>query len=217
MENNKKLSDKVIIAIKNDIAGGRLKKGEKIPAEHELMEIYKVGRSTIREAVKTLSISGVLKVQQGSGTFVTSGIKDETLSQRLKRADFDELNSTKAILEKEIAKLACTNRTAQDLTLIYDLLKKRKLAIDANKEKKCIEADIQFHIAIAKASGNSILADLYQGFTKVLQSYFAKRETENIAHFLKSQDSHEALAKAIEDRDQASAEKFTQHIINNNY
>ncbi|MDO7744346.1 MAG: GntR family transcriptional regulator, partial [Pedobacter sp.] len=63
MDKKEKLSDKVIIAIKNDIAGGRLKKGQKIPAEPELMELYQVGRSTIREAIKTLAISGILKVQ----------------------------------------------------------------------------------------------------------------------------------------------------------
>jgi len=67
-----KLYTKIINSIKEDIANGVYQPGEKIPAEPELMQKYGVGRSTIREAIKTLAISGILKVKQGSGTTVTS-------------------------------------------------------------------------------------------------------------------------------------------------
>jgi len=217
MDKKEKLSDKVIIAIKNDIAGGRLKKGQKIPAEPELMELYQVGRSTIREAIKTLAISGILKVQQGSGTFVTSKIKDETLNQRLRRADFDEINAVRSLLEKELVRLACMNREEHHLLVMEDLLVRRKAAIEANAEKKCTDADIDFHIAIARASGNSVLTDLYQSFTKVMRDFFSKREAQNIARFADSQPKHEALARAIADRDQELAEEITVNILNNNY
>jgi len=217
MDKKEKLSDKVIIAIKNDIAGGRLKKGQKIPAEPELMELYQVGRSTIREAIKTLAISGILKVQQGSGTFVTSKIKDETLNQRLRRADFDEINAVRSLLEKELVRLACMNREEHHLLVMEDLLVRRKAAIEANAEKKCTDADIDFHIAIARASGNSVLTDLYQSFTKVMRDFFSKREAQNIARFADSQPKHEALARAIADRDQGLAEEITVNILNNNY
>jgi len=217
MDQKEKLSDKVIMAIKNDIAGGRLKKGQKIPAEPELMELYQVGRSTIREAIKTLAISGILKVQQGSGTFVTSKIKDETLNQRLRRADFEEINAVRSLLEKELVRLACMNRTEHHLLVMEDLLVRRKAAIEANAEKKCTDADIDFHIAIARASGNSVLTDLYQSFTKVMRDFFSKREAQNIARFADSQPKHEALAKAIADRDRGLAEEITVNILNNNY
>lgn len=217
MTQKEKLSDKVIVAIKNDIAGGRLKKGEKIPSEPELMDIYQVGRSTIREAIKTLAISGILRVQQGSGTFVTSKPKNETLNQRIRRADFDEVNTVRALLEKEIVKLACQNRSAYDLEVMQSLLDKRKEAIEAKAEKKCTDMDIEFHIAIAKASGNSILADMYQSFTKVIRDFFAKREDRNIAHFSNSQHLHEELAQAIANKDEPTAQKLTQNILDNNY
>lgn len=217
MSQKEKLSDKVIAAIKNDIASGRLKKGEKIPSEPELMDIYQVGRSTVREAIKTLAISGILRVQQGSGTFVTAKVKDETLNQRLRRADFEEVNTVRALLEKEIVKLACLNRNTQDLDLMQSLLLKRKAAIEDNDEKKCTDMDIAFHIAIAKASGNSILTDMYQNFTKVIRDFFAKREDRNITHFSVSQHLHEALARAIANKDEAAARNLTQNILDNNY
>lgn len=204
-------------AIKNDIAAGRLKKGQKIPAEPELMELYQVGRSTIREAIKTLAISGILNVQQGSGTFVTSRIKDETLNQRLRRADFEEINAVRSLLEKELVKLACSNRSDTDLLLMEGFLMKRRAALEAQDNKKATDMDIGFHIAIAKASGNTVLADLYESFTKVMRDFFSKREERNITHFLGTQPAHEALAKAIGNRDQQLAEQLTENILNNNY
>lgn len=212
-----KLSDKVIIEIQKDIAAGRLKKGEKIPAEPELMELYGVGRSTIREAIKTLAISGILKVQQGSGTFVASKIKDETLSQRLKRADFEDINSVRSLLEKEIVRLACENRTNEDLQQMQVHLAQRKKAIDANNQKKCAEADIAFHISIAKASGNEVLSDLYLNFTSVIGNFFAIRDEEEIKNFAQSQNVHEELAEAISEKDGKLAEEIIHHLLNNNY
>jgi DNA-binding FadR family transcriptional regulator len=210
------LSDKIINAIRKDILAGKLKKGEKIPAEPELMEIYEVGRSTIREAIKTLAISGILRVQQGSGTFVTSKIKDESLTQRLRRADFEEVNTVRSLLEKEIVKMACDNRTGSDLEKLQDLLAQRKKAIEAGNQKKCADTDIAFHISIAKASGNQVLSDLYENFSLVMQDFFLKRE-ESIDHFRRSQEPHEKLAAAIADQDQKSAEQLIKSILQNNY
>jgi DNA-binding FadR family transcriptional regulator len=212
-----KLSEKVSIAIKNDIAAGKLKKGEKIPAEPELMNIYNVGRSTIREAIKTLAMSGILKVQQGSGTIVASKIKDEPLSQRLRRADFDEINAVRFLLEKEIVRLACKNHTAEDLGQLQHFLILRKKAIDAKNQKKCIEADISFHVAVAVASGNQVLKDLYQNFTIVMRDFFKKRENDQISHFENSQTLHEKLAQAIGAGEEGIAASLIANVLNNNY
>ncbi|WP_316747607.1 FadR/GntR family transcriptional regulator [Pedobacter gandavensis] len=217
MKKTIKLSDKVIIEIKKDIASGKLKKGEKIPAEPELMEHYSVGRSTIREAIKTLSISGILKVQQGSGTFVVSKIKDESLSQRLKRADFEEINTVRSLLEKEIVRLASQHRTETDLTTIENFLHQRKKAIEEQQQKKCAEADIAFHISIAKASGNRVLSDLYENFSSVMRNFFELRDAADIKHFSNSQHLHEALFEAIKRQDPTRAEQLTTDILDNNY
>lgn len=212
-----KLSEKVSIAIKKDIAAGKLKKGEKIPAEPELMEIYAVGRSTIREAVKTLAMSGILKVQQGYGTIVASKIKDEPLSQRLRRADFEEINSVRFLLEKEIVRLSCLNRTAADIEQMQQLLDQRKKAIADGNQKKCADADISFHISIARASGNQVLLDLYQNFTSVIRDFFKKRAEDDISHFESSRVLHEELAAAIARQDQESAAQLIKNILDNNY
>lgn len=217
MKTTIKLSDKVIIGIQKDIASGKLKKGEKIPAEPELMALYGVGRSSIREAIKTLAISGILKVQQGSGTFVASKIKDETLSQRLKRADFEEINSVRSLLEKEIVRLACQHRNDQDILMMQEHLQQRKKAIEGNQQKKCAEADIAFHISIAKSSGNHVLSDLYENFSEVMRNFFSLRDAEDIKNFAGSQHLHESLAAAIAQKNPQLAEQLVVTILDNNY
>lgn len=212
-----KLSEKVGIAIKNDIASGKLKKGEKIPAEPELMELYAVGRSTIREAVKTLAMSGILKVQQGSGTIVASTIKDEPLAQRLRRAEFEEINQVRALLEKEIVRLACLHRTEKNLDEMQVLLQQRKKAITNNQQKKCADADIHFHISIARASGNQILMEMYENFSTVIRDYFKKRDQDDIGHFKKTQSAHEELAAAITNQDTVAADYLIKSILDTNY
>src|SRR5689334_9688225 len=94
------LADEVAAQLQQQITQGKYKTGEQLPIEPELMKSFGVGRSTIREAIKVLVNSGLLRVQQGLGTFIegTEGIK-EPLSQRLKRADINDLEEVRQILE----------------------------------------------------------------------------------------------------------------------
>lgn len=217
MEQTSKLSDRVINAIQKDISQGKYKPGQKIPAEPELMVQYAVGRSTIREAIKTLSMSGVLRVQQGAGTFVNENVQTESLDQRLRRADFEEINQVRRMLDYEIVKLAAENHTKEDLHELKSLLEQRKQAILEQQYQQCVEADIAFHTAIAIASGNNVLADLYRSFTAVIRDFFSKRDTQSISHFAISHHLHEQLYKAIKSGNPKLSRQVMEDILDNNY
>ena len=210
------MSDQVTTKIRHDIDRGKYKTGEKIPAEPELMKLYGVGRSTIREAIKTLAMIGILKVQQGSGTFVNSEVH-ETIDQRLRRADFDEINAVRKLLEDETVRLAAKNHTGDDLEEMKQCLENRRLAILAEQRQACIDADIAFHIAIATASSNKALAELYQSFTTIIRDFFSKREVRGVSHFAMSHHLHEELVEAIRNRKEKQAQLLLNKIIANNY
>ena len=212
-----KLYDKIVSRIKEDINTGIFKAGEKIPAEPELMKLYAVGRSTIREAVKTLAMSGILQVQQGSGTFVSTNIQDVSIEQRLRRADFDEINSVRALLEKEIVKLATLNHSTEQIAEIEEALEQRKIAIHAEKPQETADADIEFHMAIARAAGNTVLSELYYSFTLILRSFFSAREVQGISHFAMNHHLHEQLYKTIKDGKVNQSQAALQKILDNNY
>jgi DNA-binding FadR family transcriptional regulator len=216
-EQTMKLYEKVISLIKEDISQGKYKAGEKIPSEPELMKLYSVGRSSIREAIKTLAISGILKVQQGSGTFVNNSFQEVSIEQRLRRADFDDVNAVRRLLEKEIVKLATQNRTEEQLLEIEQCLENRKLAIQAEDSQLCADADIAFHTAIAKASLNPVLADLYYSFTLIMRNFFLAREKQGISRFAMNHHLHEQLFKAIKSKKLNQSQLVLQKILDNNY
>lgn len=214
---NGKLSDRVAEQIKRDISSGTYREGEKIPAEPELMKQYGVGRSTIREAIKSLAMAGILKVQQGSGTFVAAPDTTESIDQKLIRADFVEVNGVRRLLENELVRLAAVHHSEDQLAEMAKHLAARKQAIHAAAQQACIDADISFHTAIARASANSALAELYISFTSIIRKFFSEREQSGIHHFAMSHHLHEQLLKAIIGKKPKQAQQILQQILDNNY
>ncbi|MBO9673167.1 MAG: FadR family transcriptional regulator [Sphingobacteriaceae bacterium] len=216
MKQESRLFEQIALKIRNNIKDGKFKAGEKIPSEPALMELYQVGRSTIREAVKSLTLSGILTVQQGFGTKVNA-VPAEPIEQRLRSSNFEEINQVRALLEQEIVRLATQNRSDSDLKAIGEALEKRKLAIKNESRTACANADIEFHLAIAGACGNRVLHDLYESFTVIIRDFFTKRAPSGITHFAMSHHLHQALFDAINNRDADAARQIITTILNNNH
>lgn len=207
------LADEVAAQLQQLIALGKYKTGEQLPIEPELMKTFGVGRSTIREAIKILVNSGLLRVQQGLGTFVegAEGIKG-SLPQRLKLADFKDLEEVRQLIEIKIAEKAAANRTEEDLNEMRHWLAARKKAATDNLLEDCIDADIRFHTAIAVASGNEVLADLYKTFSIQIKNWFLSIY-KDATDFRATQNLHEQLLKSIEANDTKKAWNTAAKII----
>ena len=187
----KSLAEEVAEQLQKQIKEGKLKEGDKLPTEPELMKVFGVGRSTIREAVKMLLNKGYISVQQGR--------VNESFEQRFKRADIQDLYDVRKILEAAIAERAALHRTEQDLKDIQEYTMKRKVSAKAGLLKECFEADICFHVAVAKATHNEILFELYRSAAMHLQKGYV-HIYDNTKHFLDSQPLHEKLVKYITDK-----------------
>ncbi|KUY17426.1 transcriptional regulator [Elizabethkingia miricola] len=216
MEKKERLSDLTTSRIQEDILKGKYAVGEKLPTEKELMEIYQVGRSTIREAVKQLSISKILSVKQGSGTYVN---KSQVLSPSdiLKKAKFDEINDARRLVEGELIQRACQTATQKQLEAIDKSLQEKKKAILEENKDSCIQADIEFHLNVAKAANHQVLLLLYQRFTEMITDFFHEREPKGISFFAMSYHLHEQLYLAIRDKKEKQAAKILDNILNNNF
>lgn len=209
----KSLADEVADQIQQQITQGKYKEGEQLPIEPELMKRFGVGRSSIREAIKLLVNSGFLRVQQGVGTFVAdaSGVK-EPLSHRLKRAAKADMDEVRQLLELKIAEKAADKRTEADVKKMTRFFEKRKKAAEENRLEDCVEADVQFHIAIAEAAKNDILADLYKTFALHLRERFNGAFTDT-AEFITTSHTHEQLLNSIVARDVKKAIYWANKII----
>jgi DNA-binding FadR family transcriptional regulator len=120
--------DEVVHRLQQQIRSGKYKKGDRLPSEPEMMEQFGVGRSSIREAIRILANTGLLRVQQGLGTFVE--MENGTLVpwyQRLQNANSHDLNEVRQLLELKIAEKAALNRTQKDISRMTLFLKKRDL------------------------------------------------------------------------------------------
>ena len=179
------LADTLAQRLQRRIAAGKFRTGERLPTESELMRMFGVGRSTVREAVRMLSDRGFLNVRQGAGTFVAApAASDALMEQRLRRADIRELDEVRKILEAAIVERAAARRTPQDMERIESLL----------------AADIAFHAAMAEATHNEILCELYRTTTGHLQKGF-RHIYRDTACFRASQPTHARLARNIADTD----------------
>ncbi|MBS1663306.1 MAG: FadR family transcriptional regulator [Bacteroidetes bacterium] len=209
------LADAVVSKLQQQLSLGVYQPGDKLPSEPELMAQFGVGRSTIREAIRILSNTGLLSVRQGSGTIVQSqnGIA-EPLQQRLRRADASDLDEVRQLLELKIAEKAALNRTKKDIAKMKTLLEKREAAARAGDLEAAIETDIDFHVAVAVASCNDILADLYKTFSAQVSQHF--HEVRHTAEtFLRTQVLHEDLLQSIVDQDPKKAWQYAAKITSN--
>jgi DNA-binding FadR family transcriptional regulator len=216
MLRNQHLVDQVIRILKTQISTGAYPVGSRLPPEPRLMESLGVGRSTLREAVRVLSHGGVLEVRQGNGTYVRAlpGIA-EPLVQRLQRAQIHEVQEVRRVLELEIARLAATRRTADDLAVLWQHLDARRVALANNQLEVALDADLALHRAVAVASKNPVLIDLYQAFATTLRSALTTiwkvREGEQLAQAL-----HHRLVAAIAEGDGDAAAAAVTAILNSN-
>lgn len=207
------LADAVVSKLQQQLSLGEYQPGEKLPSEPELMEQFGVGRSTIREAIRILANTGLLSVRQGSGTYVEKqGGISEPLSVRLKRADNKDLDEVRQLLEMKIAEKAALHRSKKDIEKMRALLKKRDAAAKAGDTEAAILADIQFHVAIAAASRNDILTDLYKAFAGQLTKHF-RQLYHNTDAFIRTQSWHESLLKSIVDQDPEKAWHWSSKIV----
>lgn len=208
---SKNLQKTIISKIGELINFKNLEPGDKLPSERMLSEKFGVTRSSVREAIQKLEFYGLLNSIPQSGTFVANigviamnGMIEDIL--RLEDPDFKSLVETRILLELKTVRLAAIRRTDEDLEKI-------KQALDAYNQKvlqgqNAVQEDLLFHLAIAKASGNSTMNAFMLIITPGIITNFEKyhvcdkglsqrgiKEHEEIFDAIKSQNPQLAKAK----------------------
>lgn len=191
--------------------------GGKLPTEPELMKIYGVGRSSIREAIKILSIKGILSVQQGVGTFVVSKNIQESLETQMNKAQIEEVFEVRSLLEAKIAARAAIHHTKKDLKAIKSYLDLRAKLAEENQALECYRTDINFHVAIAEACGNTLLKEIYKIASKHILRTYESSHNNSTDSFRASQKIHTDLYQYIADKDPDHAALTAQKIVEKQY
>lgn len=160
----RKLSDHVLDRLMDLINSGEFAPGDTFPSERELMEQYGVGRPAIREAMQTLQNAGLLSVQQGHRPRVTNPTPTGIISQidiaarhllSSSPKSLEHLKDARQLYEVGIVRQAAEKATEEDLVEMKALLDLQERYHKSERDK-FLDADIAFHIAIAKTTGNPI-------------------------------------------------------------
>lgn len=167
----------VMKQILGSIESGQFKPGDKLPTEQQLIEMFGVGRSTIREATSTLSMLGYLHSIQGKGCFVREDL-DPVKATGLALQDMQaatniiDLVEVREILECNAVRLAARRAESKDLNRIRKaLLKMKETRSDL---QRFIDHDFQFHIAVARASQNQLILELMKRIVEKVHKEYDK-------------------------------------------
>ena len=202
--------DAIIRQIKQLITNGKLKPGDRLPAERILAENFGVGRGYVREAIMKLEFFGLLKTSPQSGTYVAGlsiKILDSLLTDviNLNKDDFGALLEARYYMEINAVKLAAIRRTDDDLAelqiALFEHEKKAKLGLAA------FEDDMLFHLKIAAATKNQVIESMMLIVVPDLIRNIVESKTCGLDRSTKAIEEHKNILDAIVIRDVAAAEK----------
>ncbi|APA63642.1 FadR/GntR family transcriptional regulator [Maribacter sp. 1_2014MBL_MicDiv] len=212
------IQNEIIVQLRDLMNNKNLEPGDKLPSERTLSEKFGVSRSSVREAIQKLEFYGILVSKPQSGTFVAeigqvamNGMVNDIL--RLDEPDFKSLVETRILLELKTVRLAARRRTDDDLELM-------KNALDAYREKvengeDAVQEDLLFHLAIAKASGNSTMNTFMLIITPEILTNFEKYHVCDKNMAFRGIQEHQDIFDAIKEQNPQSAkEKMKVHFKN---
>jgi GntR family transcriptional regulator, transcriptional repressor for pyruvate dehydrogenase complex len=197
-----RLSDRLAALIEQQIDGGALAPGDRLPTEQRLAEVHGVSRTVVREAVHQLKSQGLVRSRQGSGVFVTEPPAHRALAfdpKLLESIDaVVQMVELRRVIEGEMAALAAQRATRSQVNAI----KRALLAIDEATERGelGVEQDLGFHRAVGEATGNPQFVRLLG----ILEAYLRDAMTVTKGHESKRADfmaqvrrEHRAIVAAI--------------------
>ncbi|MFE7430445.1 FadR/GntR family transcriptional regulator [Streptomyces sp. NPDC057545] len=198
--------------LREQITGGHWPVGTKIPGETSLAKTLGVGRSTVREAVRTLATLGLLQSRQGAGVFVVADRVTEDWPTRLRRASVADVYEVRMLIEVQAARLAARRRTDEDLVALDAALAARRAA-GGGADAEFVDADIALHAAVVAAAHNPVLTDLFgefapalrQGLIDLVDLLGLRREDPD-----HGDATHDALVRAVVAGDAESAGRAAQ-------
>lgn len=203
-----RLYEQIVVQIEESITKGVLKEGDQLPAERELALQFGVSRTAVREAVKALREKGLVEAYPGKGTFITNGTGNsirQTLDRMIRVGQAEgtaNLAEVREILEPDIAALAATRADEENIAAMREAI----AVMDSARQDAdaFIEADLDFHLALAEAASNPLILSLIDSIVGLLReqrlrTFYVDGGPE------RGQYHHKRILEAVEHRDSQGA------------
>lgn len=208
------LTEELTLTLAEQIRSGALAPHEKLPTEQEMIQVFGVSRTVVREAVAALRAEGLVESRQGAGVFVVYDKRRQPFRIDQKTAESVtgalQLLELRMGIEVEAAGLAAERRTDEAMNGIFAAAEAFDRAIDRGEE--AVAADFDFHLAIARATGNPY----FVSFLEYLGHHIIPRQSVRLEGFTpvetktylkKVAREHHAIVTAIAARDAKAARR----------
>lgn len=219
-----KLADKVRERLLEMIRSNELKEGELMPSEHDLMEMFQVGRPAVREAMQSLEIMGIIEIRHGGRAKIRQVTAKDLLNQidsttryllASSAENISHLRESRMVLEASVVVLAVERCKEKDIKALKKDLEYMKRSMRNRDE--FLKGDLQFHKTIAKMSRNPILYEvscamldwLAQSHTDYEKDMLGIPELEDLTY-----EEHKGIYECIAKRDaEEAARQISNHIM----
>lgn len=193
----------------------RLQPGDRLPPERELAERLGVSRTSVRQALTALQTLGLVHARHGDGVYLrrtAADVRPELAAELLSaRGVLPRIMEVREALEVQIARLAARRRTDEDLAALEAALEEMEAAID--READTAEADEHFHLALADAAGNPLLADLLRQIAEPV-ALTRRASLAKPGRPSRSLEGHRRITRAVREGDEdAAAAAMYEHLL----
>jgi GntR family transcriptional regulator, transcriptional repressor for pyruvate dehydrogenase complex len=169
-------SERIATAIEKMMMAGKLRAGDRLPPERQLARDFRVNRATLREAIHVLQERGLVDRKNRTGTRVAS-VKPSSVGAAIERffllnnCRHSEMHEVRCVLEPQSAALAAKNAKSEDLQKLKELVIELEECWSLGDARRLASTDVQFHLALAAASHNSLIGAIFIGLTPILEKF----------------------------------------------
>ena len=210
-----RLYEEVVLQLADLIQEGRLRPGDRLPAERDLAERFQVSRASVREAMRTLELQGLVVSRPGLGTFVADESVDGVLQSLARellagRGALEDIFELRLLLEPLMAFLAAQRASPEDQAFMESILKEQERLVDLGESGA--SADVAFHTALARSTHNQAMVRL-SGTLVDLLAPSREESLQTPQRSGQSLKSHRAILRVIEQGEAEEARRaMEQHI-----
>jgi GntR family transcriptional repressor for pyruvate dehydrogenase complex len=197
------------------IVSGALKPGDLLPPERELAERFAVSRGSVRDAIRTLELVGLVVPRQGEGTVVAEVSADAVVMPIAsillrKRELIAELLDVRKMIEPALAARAALRATPEDVARLEDVLRRQREKTE--RGEPAVEEDSEFHYLVALAAKNSVVQSVLDVLMGLLRETRA-RSLQTRGRPQRSLAGHRRVLEAIKRRDPEAAERAVRRHL----
>jgi GntR family transcriptional repressor for pyruvate dehydrogenase complex len=214
-----RILDEAAEKIRTFIEEQGIQPGSRLPSERDLVKKLGVGRTSVREGLRSLELVGLVEVVPGKGMYLKEKI-DAPLQRLIEswlpdhRGMVKELVELREAIETQSAYLAAGRAKESDILDMERAVAIMRAAVPENDVERFVEADTDFHDTIAKASGNGLLRQVLGSIAKEIFTFRMAAAYLGETMLQRSLSDHEAVLKAITEKNPAGAlHAMREHIV----